>query len=112
MLDVMENKPLQTAPTYSLEYQLCRFGENELYYPFKDSPLLRVFLLRNSGSNYLDKQFCWQIPSAAMDGIIIIQEAKPLDKPEISVSSLLSVDYKRYVDIRKKMPIQKRQANK
>lgn len=109
---VEKSMPLQKAPVSSLEYQLGRFGKEEIYFDMNASPHTQVFQLRCTGSFYLDKQFCWQIPGAAMDGLILFREAKPFCKTEYTQDSVYSAYSNRLAEMRRRVIMLKDTANK
>ena len=76
------------------------------------SPHTQVFQLRCTGSFYLDKQFCWQIPGAAIDGLILFREAKPFCKTEYTQDSVYSAYLNRLAEMRRKVIMLKDTANK
>lgn len=104
--------PLQKAPVSSIEYQLSRFRQDEVYFDMNASPYMQVCQLRCTGSNYLDKQFIWQTPGAAMDGLILFRETKPLYKPNDLLDSALSTFFNRYAEMRQKVTTLEKSANK
>ena len=104
--------PLQKAPVSSIEYQLSRFRKDEVYFDMNASPHMQVCQLRCTGSNYTDKQFCWQMPGAAMDGLILFREAEPLYKPNNLLDSAQSTFFNRYAEMRQKVTTLKKSANK